>query len=94
MAYASSSSGCDEWLIRRVFPIENQGWRWIRRESDSSPVTVIQAYCQIIPEREDSIATDWTMHQEGINALLEFSKHVSERNAAVTTDMLEGRGRH
>lgn len=73
------------------FSLKTKGWQWIRRASKSSPstpVTVIQSYCQIIPELE---VTDWKTHREGINAILEFSKRVSEKNATVIADMLRSR---
>lgn len=81
----SGSSAC-------IFPLVTKGRTSIRRASNSSPsfpLTVIQSYCQIIPELEDITLADLEQHREGINALLAFSKRVTERNSEAIAELLD-----
>lgn len=80
----SGSSAC-------IFPLVTKGRTSIRpasNSSPSSPSTVIQSCCQIIPELEDITLADLEQHREGINALLAFSKRVTERNTEAIAEML------
>lgn len=81
----SGSSAC-------IFPLITKGRTAIRRARNSSPTcpsTVIESYCQIIPELEDITRADLEQHREGINALLAFSKRVTERNADAIAELLD-----